>query len=521
MLGATLRTEIAVGVRADALALYEPHRTMIRATLAALALVALPCTRALPQELHARVRELLEPHGLARFPPLQRRALDTFVRVEEALARGETTKCAALLGELWRAHPHGSGAWVRSPAHTADLNTGSPPCYYALRMLDDVVAWRARKKERSAVAAPPIALTVVLVGRSTGVEPRSMAELEAGTGHEVTHDLHEALRAGDSRIVHESLDLFGAYVEAITAGRATLRTEIVHLPDLAVRVETRGQPRRHASLAGGALAQVFAAVPGGTAEATDWWWVLYPSHVPERHPDFTRTEFVTGGMATGPDGSSPCFLCDDLWLVRKPPHLGQGVYSDLERRAYLPQWLQHEFFHHLFRTWPEFELEKTSHQWFDRRTWPPGFEGAFEPDYYAEALHRRLQPQARPPLHVALRYAAPPADVVRKLRLADLEGSYVHRPRENDWHEGRIEASSERTDDGRLVLRWRNAARVGWDLRFDRRSARLETGRGNPYGENPISRHFHLVLARDDAGGFLPKVVGFRFGGGLYEREER
>jgi len=72
----------------------------------------------------------------------------------------------------------------------------------------------------------------------------------------------------------------------------------------------------------------------------------------------------------------------------------------------LPQWLQHEFFHHVFSAYRKLGLEATSHQWHDRAAWPPDFEGRLEADYYAEALHRRLQLETRPPLHVRLRRAA-------------------------------------------------------------------------------------------------------------------
>jgi hypothetical protein len=139
------------------------------------------------------------------------------------------------------------------------------------------------------------------------------------------------------------------------------------------------------------------------AEA-DWWWLIYPSHVPEQYPAFQNAEFVTGGMGTGPVGPSPYFIIDDRWLLRKPPHIGTGTYSKIEREAYLPQWLQHEFFHHLFRTYREFGLEDTPHQWFDRNTWPVDFVGRYEADYFHEAVYKRFL-TATPPLSAALRYA--------------------------------------------------------------------------------------------------------------------
>jgi uncharacterized protein (TIGR02246 family) len=71
----------------------------------------------------------------------------------------------------------------------------------------------------------------------------------------------------------------------------------------------------------------------------------------------------------------------------------------------LPQWFQHEFFHHLFRSYPELKLELEDHQWFDHRNWPADFEGRLEADYFAESVHKRFQKTANPPLDTKLRYA--------------------------------------------------------------------------------------------------------------------
>ncbi|MFG0319244.1 MAG: hypothetical protein ACF8XB_18380, partial [Planctomycetota bacterium JB042] len=261
---------------------------------------------------------------------------------------------------------------------------------------------------------------------------------------------------------------------------------------------------------------IWSAVPDDVRRETDWWWVLYPSHVPERHAPFATTEFVTGGMGVGPDGASPCFIVDDRWLVRKPPHLGRGAYSTIERRAYLPQWLQHEWFHHLFRTFPEFGLEADDHQWFDRLRWPDDFEGRIEPDYYHEALHRRLK-GAVPPMHHRLRYATPSRSVLMRLQTADLLGPYRREPVENDWHEGVVERAGTR--HGPAVLRWTNAAGVSWGLEPDLANGALRTGEDNPYhASHPETSDFHLVLRRDDDGESVPEVAGFRFLGGVYAK---
>jgi len=298
-----------------------------------------------------------------------------------------------------------------------------------------------------------------------------------------------------------------------------VQTQVLHLPETAASVQCSMTPHRMAGMSESAAEVIARAVPRATLAGTDWWWFVYPSHVPEQHPDFERTEFITGGMGKGPDGASPCFIIDDRWLTRKPPHIGQGPYSDVERRAYLPQWVQHEFMHHLFSMYPAFGLEKASHQWFDRQTWPDDFEGRFEPDYYAEAMHKRLRTwQAEPPLHVALRYQPPAPALVAQIEVEALVGSYRHEPVQNDWHVGEITVETRDPDGHPTVLRWTNQAGASWRLFPDPSALGLRTGEENPYyAENPAGgRVFRTILRRDEQGDYLPEAAGFQFQGGFY-----
>jgi len=331
--------------------------------------------------------------------PRSRQAMDAFFTAQDAYRKGRYVEASQLLEAFWRRHPPGGSEWEESAreadflARTAGLNFGSPICYSALRMLSECVAWRLESK--LARAAPwPVRLTVVLVGRSSGLDP---------AGQAATHILDSRVAANGGRIMHESLWLFEEYVRAITAGNLIVKTAVQPLPDLEVPVMAR---EGWAGLAGNALSQVWSAVGPEAQAKTDWWWVVYPSHVPDGNPEFAEREFITGGMSSGP-GGSPVFVIDDLWLIRKPaPFLGKRTYSIEERQAYLPGWFQHEFFHRLFASYPEFGLEAKDHQWFDRRTWPGDFEGRFEQDYYSESLHKILQPLADPPLETKLRYSA-------------------------------------------------------------------------------------------------------------------
>jgi hypothetical protein len=146
-------------------------------------------------------------------------------------------------------------------------------------------------------------------------------------------------------------------------------------------------------------------VPTKVARATDWWHIVYPSQVPAA-PDFKGVRFVTGGMRGGPAHSGvPCFVSEDLKLLRAPNQDGRRVLIPLEREVALPQWLQHEFFHYLFAQYRDESLEASPHQWLKRKTWPADFEGSGEADYFTEAIHKRIWPHSQPALSQRLRHA--------------------------------------------------------------------------------------------------------------------
>jgi hypothetical protein len=457
---------------------------------------------------------------------LFRESVDAFLGAEQAYRSGAYQKSSQILEAFWALHPQGTQEWSRAMADARSLaaskgsNFGTPACYSALRMLTECVVWRLRAAGGVAVPERRIRLTVVLVGHSSGIQPASLAELRQHSGREVSHSLDASLAAHTAEFLDQSTFLFTEYIRAITGGRLRIERAVLPLPDLDVPVEAversldiAGGARDlwFAGLAPGAVSKIWQAIPDAVLAKTDWWWVLYPSHVPEQFPDFAGKDFITGGMGLGPDGVAPAFLIDDRWLVRVPPHLGFGEYTEAERRAYLPQWLQHEFFHHLYRTYPVLQLETVSHQWFDRQRWPPDFEGLLEADYYAESVHRRLQ-AASPPLDVALRYAPPPKELFAKIAPAMLRGKYRCEPLLNKWLEGVI--------DGDAQLRWTNAAGVSWALKPDLKNGVLETDADNPYYyRNPADgRSFRIVLRRGSDGDYLPEVAGFRFQGVFYAR---
>ncbi len=281
----------------------------------------------------------LAPYGLQNFSLHYIEALQALLAAREQYWAQDYNAAQATLTALWSRYPVGARSWERLPSQPFGINLGSPPCYYALRMLSDMTQWRVNNPNQP--PAPRTArLTVLVVGATHGIEPQNLTDLMQGTGVPVVHALDTRVEQNGYRAVHRSLRLFKEYALAMTQGRLDVETHILPLPnvDLPVYAEASGG-YNYAGLVD--ASQVFASVPPAEIEATDWWWILYPSHVPEQVPAFQSTEFITGGMGVGAESFSPFFIIDDRWIVRKPPHLGSGEYSNIERSVYLPQWLQH------------------------------------------------------------------------------------------------------------------------------------------------------------------------------------
>ena len=451
--------------------------------------------------------EFLTPYGLQNFSQHYIDALQALLCAQDEYDAGNYAEAKTILDALWAQYPVGHVSWAALPTQPFGINIGSPPCYYALRMLSDVTDWKLDNPKQG--PAPGTArLTVLVVGQTNGIEPQNEQDINDGTGIQVVHNLDPRVEENGYAAVHESLHLFKQYTLAVTKGLLDVETQILPLPDVNLPVHAFVLPSGgyYAGLVD--ASQVWPDVPTEDIAATDWWWILYPSHVPEQYPDFENSEFITGGMGTGADSVSPFFIIDDRWIVRKPPHLGDGEYTPLERGVYLPQWMQHEFYHHLYRTWPEFGLEDESHQWFDPANWPPDFEGMYEPDYYHESLYKRLH-FADPSTHVGLRYATAdgPWD---QLTIDDVLGSYHRLPVENPWHIGDIHFSGPQ-------LEWLNTAPVSWNLQDDLINGALLTGPDCPYYNLWNGKSFNIVLEREDVFGDLTtELRGFRFLGELY-----
>ncbi len=434
-------------------------------------------TPAATEDTAAQLADFYDAHGgRDAFPEHTTAMIEALLYAQDEVDRGELAAARERIDAIFASYPLSADIWVED-ATRHDVNVGWPIAYYGLRMLDVVAS------EPAATRSGDLTMTAVVATCASVRRPT----LDGGS-ETVALDIDARILADDARMLHQSTALFRRWVQSITGGLEVVlevveQTEcatvdysddgdiIVSYPDAAAMID----------LVGGEL-----------ADQTDFWWVVAPSGVPGDGAGYDR-HFITGGMG-GYGAGLPLLLSDDAWFTRKPEHLGQGDYSDVERRVYQPQWFQHEFMHHFYRTWPEFALEVSSHQWFDRATWPDDFEGTYEPDYYAESIAKRLM-DAEPSLAEGLQAPEP----VFIDDIESLGGDYARQPVENEWHQVTVTVSG--TD-----ITWSNAAGVSWGLEVI--DGQLYTGEDCPYGVMVLG-----VTLEEDV------VTELNFGGEVYAQQ--
>jgi hypothetical protein len=439
--------------------------------------------------------------GSNQFTQHTNAAITTFIGAEDAIEAGDYTTAQNLINTLFATYPKGNNIWWNVFNDPKGANLGTPHAYYGVRMLEDIIKYQLNPAVNPDVKTAQ--MKVVLVGGSKGILPSTDAQLQNGTGSFVTHALDSSLMKDNYCLVEQSLDLFLKYITAITNGALKVNVEYIELPNLCMDVNvTSSQPY----IASGSIGPIWDALDDTIKNKTDWFWMLYPSHVPE-FPDFDDNSFITGGMGSDSKGG-PVFIIDDKWLVRKPAHLGNGIYNDIERRIYLPQWLQHEFYHHLYRIYPEFSLEVNGHDWFNQSFWPNDFNGQFEADFYAESLHKRLQTACVPlSRKLITRIETEHFDLSTTLVMTELLGAYSLDNIGNPWHEGKIIKVNDK-------YFWRNSANVQWQVFPNLVEGILETGSDCPY----LGQDFKLELYRTPDGALIPGTIGLVFQGDFYRK---
>lgn len=439
--------------------------------------------------------------GQSSFSAHSVQAVTTFVRAEDLIDAHKYAQAKVLIDSLFQMYPKGSNIWWNVFSAVKGANIGTPHAYYGLRMMEDIIDYGLNGNVPAKVNT--IKMKVVLVGFSKGIQPTNDVELMNGTGPFITNKLNANLAANDYCILKQSFQLFSKYIKAITKGQLKIEVEFVELPNVSMNVSvTKTQPY----IASGSIQPVWDSLSKNVKENTDFWLITYPSHVPD-FPVFATKSFITGGMGQDERGG-PVFIADDKWIVRKPAHLGSGLYNDIERRIYLPQWVMHEFYHHLFRIFPEYKLEINGHDWFDRNTWPSDFVGQFEPDYYTEALHKRIQKACIPlTQRLITRQETGIQPYYDSLIMQDLLGEYSLDNITNDWHIGQIIKSGNN-------YFWKNNANVQWSVtpKFD--EGILKTGADCPY----LGQDFFIEFYKTDDGLIIPGIKGLKFSTELYRK---
>ncbi len=437
-----------------------------------------PDTPAAPSTTELLDTFYAENGGRAAFPEPVPSALEALLLSEDDVDAGDLASVQTRVEALFAEWPYESDGWYEGAPE--GLNIGSPVAYYGLRMLEHII------DAGPLTPTATLQMTAIVAECATVTRP-TLPDLDPET---VSLTIDPEILADDALVLRQSTNLFRHWVTAITR---TLTVELTVVPMEGCATVTYTDDGS-TIVSYPDTEEMIAGIPSDVARDTDVFWVIAPSGVPGDGSGYGR-HFITGGM--GGYGARPLFLSDDAWFLRKPEHLGSGPYSTIERRAYQPQWFQHEFMHHLFRTWPEFGLEVTAHQWFDLSTWPDDFEGRFEPDYYSEAINKRLL-GATPSLAEGLR-GAEYADM-DVLPLSAIAGHYQREPVQNDWHVVTV------TVDGAEAT-WANQAGVSWSLTV--RDGTLYSSPDGPYGESALD------VELDDAG----IVVALWFGGERYGRD--
>jgi hypothetical protein len=453
-------------------------------------------------------------------------ALTTMIAVEDLIKVNNYQQAKKELDALWKTYPIGDEKWRFSNADDKKFKTniGSPAAYAPLRMLTDIVNHHLNNPTPPNEVAT-VTLRVVLVGCSEGNQPRTVSEMKSSGGQVIKRTIDSRLKANNHRIINQSLYLYLQYVNAMSDGKLNVQVKYYDLdycvPTKVSKDGTKANFKNNSD--------VINQIPNNIKEESDWFWIIYPSVVPEDGQNgvtvdagFDKFSFNTGGMDTR--RGKPHFIVNDKWLLRVPPHMGKGKISDIERRAYMPQWLQHEFFHYLYTSYPKLLLEqkynskgdlvKDSHKWFDKNKWPSNFVGTFEADYFQESLHKKLK-QAKPILWVMLHPTyKPSAKILNSLKMEQFltktfDASEAVRKRNlspNDYHIGQIIQ-----ENGKYY--WKNKANVQWEVQPDFKNGEFK----NLSTKNYPGENFSIIFKKDNTGAFTNQIEGLFFNGVFYK----
>ena len=446
--------------------------------------------------------------GRDNFNTKQQLALETLLFTHEDIKYDRLDEARKRLDFVFQEIPKGDWIWfsisntptndipnpIDTHCETCITNIGGPIAYYALRMIDQIV--ELGNPDNSSTYN----LTAVIAPCANVTRPIS-PNLDLET---VNLEISPEILADYAQVLYNSTELFRNWFQAISGG-TNLNLQI-HVLESCTTVYFNNNSNWYSSYPN--FTKMIDEVPIEIQNGTNMWWVIAPSGVPGDGSGY-EFDFVTGGMSNWrhinkryslefQNENIPVFISDDAWFIRKPEHMGQGSYHEIEIKAYQPQWFQHEFMHNIYLKYKEeFNLEPYGHSWFDRSTWPSDFDGIIEPDYYYESLKKRILLSNNKIFDV---YNAPENFIFDGTDISILLGNYTKYPIENDWHKVEI-----KNDGGNLI--WTNDAGASWSLEI--LDGELYTKNDCPYGVQKIA------VLMDSSN----KVYALRFNSELYERD--
>ena len=300
--------------------------------------------------------------------------LTKLLDAEDKVVAEDYKGARVIVDELIKKYPlmgqPGDNVWYDNYSKLAARNPnphfGEPGLYAHLRMLDEITK---------------IGVSKTLLGKTSlrmAVVMPACTDIVPERGPTLTNErLSEEIEKNDFAVVRQSLRLFQSYLLAISGGELRLELKF-YKTEKCLQIK----PPRHLL---GSFSTPLDQLPQGEAEKADMFWLIYPNNR-DKGAEIT----FTGGMSSYGTGR-PLFIGDDYSVIKKiAPQQGSGSRTEVERRMYLPEWVQHEFFHHLMASWPELKLPNTDIDWANNRTWPSDFIGKVEEDFYSEALNKRL-----------------------------------------------------------------------------------------------------------------------------------
>lgn len=323
-----------------------------------------------PTNTQAALAKFWERYGARdSFPAMYVDILENTLLAEDKVLAKDYTGARTIVDKLLAKYPLSDDVWWTIFRTGEEKSTrphlGEPGAYAHMRMLDEITKIGVTK---SLAGSKPIQMAVVMPACSD-IVPKAGPTL-------LNHRLSPEIEENSYEVVHQSLRLFQSYILAISNGELRLELNFY-------KVNECFQIKKETGFVVGNYTAPVSQLPAGVADKSDMFWLIYPS-------DNDAGLDIGQGGGMGAFGDKPFFISEDDWVIRKVAYQGGGARTEVERRLYLPEWVQHEFLHHLFSSWPEFGLEKTGHQWFTRTNWPADFVGGIEEDYYSEALRKRL-----------------------------------------------------------------------------------------------------------------------------------